>query len=158
VAIPQAMLKSRAYIDLPPTARGMLPYFLWKVKIPITAPTYYFANFEFPFSEAERYGCAPRTFYRVIEALMGNGFIDPIRKGGRNGGRDTANVFRLSDRWQKYGLPDFKKMSWASFGQEQIRNLLQNWRTPVAKKSAGEEKGGKRIRQKLGGENLATAE
>lgn len=134
------MLKSRAYIELPPTAKGMLPYFLWKVKIPNTDPAYYHVDFTFTFSEAEKYGCAKRSFYRVIEGLMAHGFIDPIRKGGRNGGRDTASIFRLSRRWIKYGTSEFASISWAEFGQEQIRNQVQNCHRPVAKKTPGENR------------------
>jgi hypothetical protein len=133
VALSFDMLKSEAYIKLPPSAKGMLPYFLWKVKIPYSDPSYYHAEFNFTFSEAIKYGCSKRTFYRVLEGLMKNGFIDPTRKGGRNGGRDTASIFRLSKRWMKYGTFEFQNISWAQFGQDQIRRQVQKWHSPVAK-------------------------
>lgn len=138
VALPFDMLKSRAYIELPPTARGMLPYFLWKVKIPNTDPSYYYVDFTLTFSEAIKYGCSKRSFYRVLEDLMQHGFIDPIRKGGRNGGRDTASIFRLSKRWEKYDTFEFKGISWKQFGQDQIRTQVEKWHSPVAKKAPGE--------------------
>jgi hypothetical protein len=133
VAIRKELLLSKAYIKLPPTARAMLPYFLWKVKIPFSDPSYYYAEFPFTFSEAEKYGCSKRTFSRVIEVLMRNGFIDPIRKGGRNGGRDTASIFRLSRRWEKYGNADFEPVSWKQFGADQIRIQVEKCHSPIAK-------------------------
>jgi hypothetical protein len=133
VAISWAMLNHRAYIDLPPTAKGTLPYFLGKVKVPSTDPSYHHNEFSFTFSEAEKYGCARRSFYRVISALMDHGFIDPVRKGGRSGGRDTASLFRLSRRWEKYGTLLFEKVRWAEFGTAQIQRQVQNWHSPVAR-------------------------
>lgn len=141
VAIRKEQLLSKAYIELAPTARSMLPYFLWKVKIPYSHPDYCFADFSFTFSEAEKYGCSKRSFYRVIEALMKHGFIDPIRKGGRNGGRDTASIFRLSKRWEKYGnIDEFESISWKQFGEDQIRSQVEKWHSPVAKKPPQEGK------------------
>ena len=135
VAIRKEILTSKAYITLSPTARSMLPYFLWKVKLPFTDPTYLHADFIFTYSEAEKYGCSKRTFFRVLEDLMEHGFIDPIRKGGRNGGRDTASIFRLSKRWEKYGTFEFKSISWAQFGQDQIHSQVEKCHCPVAKKT-----------------------
>lgn len=138
VAIRHEILRSPAYIILKPMARSMLPYFLWKVKIPFSDPTYYYADFPFTFSEAVKYGCSKRTFYRVIEDLMEKGFIDPVRKGGRNGGRDTASIFRLSKRWEKHGTFEFVPISWKQFGADQIRSQVEKCHCPVAKKTPGE--------------------
>jgi hypothetical protein len=138
VALPFDMLRSKAYITLPPTAKGMLPYFLWKVKIPYADPTYYHADFSLTFSEAVKYGCSKRSFYRVIGSLMGHGFIDPVRKGGWNGGRDTANIFRLSNRWLKYGTFEFVDISWKQFGGDQIRSQVSKWHCPIAKRAPEE--------------------
>ncbi len=148
VALPWMMLNHKAYIELPPTPKGMLPYFLGKVRIPSTDPKHYYAEFSFTFSEAVRYGCARRSFYRAIEALMEYGFIDPIRKGCQSGGRDTASIFRLSKRWEKYGTPVFERISWAEFGQAQIRKQVQNWHRPVAKNQPKPGKDKKRECQK----------
>ncbi len=148
VALPWMMLNHKAYIELPPTPKGMLPYFLGKVRIPMTAPTYYDAEFSFTFSEAVKYGCARRSFYRVIEALMEYGFIDPVRKGSRSGGRDTASIFRLSKRWERRGTFAFEKVSWGEFGEAQIRKQVQNWHSPVAKTEPGRGEAEKQERQK----------
>jgi hypothetical protein len=148
VAMTWAMLNHKAYVKLPPTPKGMLPYFLGKVKIPNDAPTYYHAEFSFTFSEAIKYGCARRSFYRVIEALVGHGFVDPVRKGGRAGGRDTASVFRLSKRWQNFGTFAFEKVSWAEFGEAQIRKQVQKWQCPVAENEPGRSESKKQECQK----------
>jgi len=139
LALRKELLLSKAYIELPPTARAMLPYFLWKIKIPFSHPDYCFTDFTFTFSEAEKYGCSKRTFSRVIEDVMKHGFIDPVRKGGRNGGRDTASIFRLSKRWEKYGTSEFESISWKQFGEDQIRSQVEKWHSPVAKKAPQED-------------------
>ena len=132
VMLPWPMLNHMAYINLTPTAKGMFPYFLGKVKLPNTDPKYHYVNFTFTFSEASRYGCARRSFFRVIEALMMNGFIDPVSKGVR-GAHATPNVFRLSRRWENYGKPEYKTISWSQFGHHQIQKQVQNWPNTVAK-------------------------
>ncbi len=115
------MLNSKAYKDLPNSSKGLLPYFLGKVKLPIKSFEYYETTFSFSYAEALKIGCARRTFYNVIQALMRNGFIDPVKKGGLKSDKLTMSYFRLSKRWKDYGLATFKKMEWREFGQEQIR-------------------------------------
>ncbi len=139
VALPWDLLNHKAYMALPPNAKGMLPYFFGKVKIPFADPAYYRAEFFFTYSEAEKYGCARRTFYRVIEGLVSHGFIDPVRKGGRNGGRDLQSIFRLSYRWQNFGTTVFQKITWAEFGKEQLLSQVKKWHCPVAKNAPGEK-------------------
>jgi hypothetical protein len=139
VALRWDMLNHKSYIDLPPNAKGMLPYFLGKVKIPFTDPTYYHAEFSLTYSEAEKYGCSRRTFYRVIECLISHGLIDPIRKGGRNGGRDLQSIFRISTRWQSYGTAVYRKITWAEFGKEQLISQVEKWHSPVADNTLGEK-------------------
>jgi hypothetical protein len=148
VTMPWNMLNSKAYITLPPTSRAMLPYFLGKVRIPCTETQHYYAEFSFTYSEATKYGCARRSFYRVIEGLMGYGFIDPVLKGGMIGGRETGSIFRLSKRWEKYGTAVFEKVTWAQFGESQIRSQVQKWHRTVAKNEPGENKKVKQVCQK----------
>ena len=131
VALPWKMLNHRAYKELTPNAKGMLVYFLGKVKLPNTDPTYYYAEFSFTYSEALKYGCARRTFYKVIDSLMGHGFINPVRKGYRSSAREVS-IFRLSKRWEKFGTAAFEDVSWAEFGKEQIRKQVQKRHCTVA--------------------------
>lgn len=131
VTFPLPMLNHRAYKELAHTAKGMFPYFLAKVKIPRTHPDYYFADFSFTYSEATKYGCARRTFYTVIDSLVEHGFLDPVRKGCKSAAREVS-IFRFSRRWEKYGTAIFEKVSWAEFGQNQIRKTVQNLHRTVA--------------------------
>lgn len=104
VGMPWKMLKSKAYIDLPPTARGMLPYFLGQVQLEgwMKNPLYYETTFKFEYSTARKYGCAQKSFYRAIRALVAKGFIDPVWIGGLRGLKKTSSIFKLSKRWHAY--------------------------------------------------------
>lgn len=42
-------------------------------------------NFDFTYSEAEKFGFARRTFSRIIEELIEKGFIDIVSQGGKRG-------------------------------------------------------------------------
>lgn len=44
-------------------------------------------------------------FYRDMEQLILHGFVRCIHQGKAN---RTKNVYQLSEKWQKYGKPDFK--------------------------------------------------
>lgn len=127
------MLEHNAYIDLPASARAMLPYFLKKVKISDWEPVYYNTQFTFCYTEADKYGCAKRTFFRVIEALVKNGFVDPVKRGGLRGTGLTSSIFKLSDRWKRYGTHEFQEVSWSQFGQIQIQHQGHKWQRRVAK-------------------------
>ena len=128
VALPWDMLNHKAYIKLPPTAKGMLPYFLGKVKIPCTDPQYYYVEYLLTYKEAVHLGCARRTFTRIIITLIEHGFIDPVHWGVKN-----SSIFRLSKRWKMFGTAAFKTFSIEDFKQHQIKKLVHKWRTTVAK-------------------------
>lgn len=128
VALPWKMLNHKAYIELPPAAKGMLPYFLGKVKISAMDPQYYYAEFSLSYTEAAHHGCARRTFSRVIADLIAFGFLDPVHRGYK-----ALNVYRLSNRWDKYGTASFEKISWDQFRFEQIQNEVQKWRASGAR-------------------------
>lgn len=133
------MIEGKAYIELPSSAKAMLPYFLKKVKKSDWDPGYYNTHFVFPYSEAIRYGCAKRTFFRVIAALVENGFIDPVERGGLRGTGLSSSTFKLSDRWKKYGSGDFDRLSWSQFGEAQIRRQVQKRHCVVAKNELEKE-------------------
>jgi len=115
VALTWAMLNSKAYKDLQSTAGKMLPYFIGKVRFGPSDPQKHTTTFTFTFKEAKALGCAKKTFYRVIQALMESGFIDPVKKGGLRGFNQSSSVFKLSRRWEKYGEAGFEKVQWECF-------------------------------------------
>lgn len=114
VAVTWELLNSRAYKDLPASSAKALPYFLGKVKTPFKDPNKYTTNFSFSYAEAKNLGFANGTHHRVISQLMEKGFIDPVCKGGKRSFGFSSSIFTLSQRWKKYGLPDFIKIDWRS--------------------------------------------
>ena len=112
VALPWDLLNSKAYKDLSASAGKALPYFLGKVKVHFNAPERYTVDFSFAYTEAKKYGFANGTHHRNISALMANGFIDPVYKGGKKSFGMSSSLFRLSVRWKGYGTPSFKTIVW----------------------------------------------
>jgi hypothetical protein len=107
------LLNHRAYKELPASPARVLPYFIAKVKVPFWDPEYYRTEFQFPYAEAIHYGCPRRTFSGVIKALVKNGFLDPVKKGGRRCFAGLGpSVFRLSKRWELYGNVAFEEVEW----------------------------------------------
>jgi len=109
------ILNSQAYKDLPPSTAKALPYFLGKYKGGYNDPQRYLGEFSFSYKEGKRYGFAAATFSKVIQALVRFGFIDPVDKGGLRGDCKSYNLFKLSERWEKYGTPNFEPLDWRCF-------------------------------------------
>lgn len=121
VPLTWTMLNSKAYKELPYSAGKALPYFLGKVQTPYNDPQKYSIEFPFSYTEARRYGFANATHHRIISVLIAKGFIDPVAKGGLRGGGLSCSRFKLSERWKKYGTPDFKSA-------EEWRNVFPNFK------------------------------
>ena len=121
VALTWELLNSKAYKDLTPTAKGVLPYFLGKIKRPLQDPQYYQENFIFPYAEAVKLGYAKKTFYRAINSLYQFGFVDIIEIGGLRGSGKTSSKFKLANRWKGYGLFSFQKADRGKIVQAQIK-------------------------------------
>lgn len=115
VAMDWKVLNSDAYKSLSHSSRASLPYWLGKPKKPFNDAENYEIDFKFPYAEAANYGFARATFARIIQEVISNGFVDPIRKGGLRGDGKSCSRFVLSRRWQNYGKPDFKKILWRQF-------------------------------------------
>jgi hypothetical protein len=71
-------------------------------------------GFIFPYSEAVSLGLCGRTqFWQGIKKLVEVGFLDIEYQGGWYRKSETKNdysVYRYSERWRRYGKPDFVKM------------------------------------------------
>jgi len=107
------MLNSQAYKVLIPSAAKALPFFLGKVKnIAYRDSRRYMTPFVFPYAEAGTLGFARKTFYRVICNLVAVGFIDPVERGGLRGVHGSYSRFKLSRRWEQYGMWGFEKKDW----------------------------------------------
>lgn len=110
------MLNSPAYKKLKNSAAKALPYFLGKIKrINYSDPQRYLTEFNFSYKEGLRYGFANATFFTIIQDLVRTGFIDPFGKGGMRSDGKSYNWFRLSRRWEKYGIEGFEASDWICF-------------------------------------------
>ena len=115
VALTWDLLNSKAYRDLPFAAAKALPFFIGKPKIHFGNALLYHTDFQLSYGEGERLGFAPATFSKVLKALIANGFLDPIDKGGLRGNGKSCSKFRISRRWEKYGTSEFQKIDWEQF-------------------------------------------
>jgi hypothetical protein len=59
----------------------------------------------FTYCEAKKFGIPKSTFTRCIDKLITLGFVDVAERGTGY----SPNTYSLSDRWQKFGSPDFEK-------------------------------------------------
>ncbi len=143
VALPWKMLNHKAYIELPPTTKGMLPYFLGKVKIHMMEHQYYHAEFSLTYKEAVHLGCARRTFTRIIMDLIEHGFIDPVRWGVK-----SSSIYRLSRRWEMFGTAAFEVFPIENSKRHQIEKTVQKWRITGAKSEPDQCREGKQVCQK----------
>jgi len=112
VAMPWEVLNHKAYKDLPASAAKALPYIMGKVQLPYNLPEKYSQEFTFSYREAKKLSFAASTWSEVIQKLVAFGWIDPVDRGGLRGKGKSCSVFKLSRRWEKYGTPDYKCMSW----------------------------------------------
>ncbi len=126
MAVPWAVLNSKAYRELPGTAAKMLPLFLGKPKVPLSDKQYHRFEFTFTYREGIAYGCARKTFSNVVKALVRFGFVDPVKKGGRRSFGLGPSVFKLSQRWERYGACNFERVDWECFGAHQIDAKFKN--------------------------------
>ena len=115
VALTWEMMNSQAYKKLPSSAAKALSYFLGKVKCKYNDPQRYILEFTFSYKEGKRYGFAPATFSKIIQDLVRFGFIDPVDKGGLRGDCKSYNFFKLSKRWEEYGMSNFRPLEWRCF-------------------------------------------
>jgi len=115
VALTWGLLNNEAYKQLKSSSAKALPYFLGKFKGGYRDPQRYLTEFPFSYSEGRKYGFAPATFSTVIQELVRKGFIDPVDKGGLRSDGKSYNLFKLSERWEKYGTAEFKALDWKCF-------------------------------------------
>jgi hypothetical protein len=60
----------------------------------------------FTFGEAKKYGMSSGKFSRAIDDLREKGFLDITESG--SGLHKFENKYALSERWRKYGTPDYQ--------------------------------------------------
>lgn len=133
VAMTWRMLNSKGYKALPASPAKVLPYFLGKVKDAYHPddPVRYVIDFPFTYSEAKKYGFGKSTFFDMLRNLARFGFIDVKMKGGlRSQGGSANSLYRLSKRWENYGLPSFDEGEWRRYFPEKSQVLKANPTSP----------------------------
>jgi hypothetical protein len=110
-----ALLKSSAFRLLGGTAKNVYFDFLMKCRVKgmkvrgNPKKEYVILNdgkIEYCYSEAERNGINRASFRNALDDLMENGLID-ISHSGSGGAKGDKSLYAISDRWRKYGTPDF---------------------------------------------------
>jgi hypothetical protein len=108
VPITFEMINSKAYKKLSGSALKTLVLCMRKVKThhPIDRFKFHFA---LTYPEARKQGLCDTSFCRGLKLLQQIGFIDFILPGGMRFQKKASSVYRLSQRWEKFGSPEFMK-------------------------------------------------
>lgn len=115
VVIERDMLKATAFRTLTSTAMVILFDFMAKRKIKTrklkngNRVTSILNNgeIEYCFSEAMKKGIPASSFNRGRDQLVRHGFLD-ISHAGSGGRKGDKTLYALSERWRKFGTPDFE--------------------------------------------------
>ncbi|MGA3279903.1 MAG: hypothetical protein ABSD50_02835 [Smithella sp.] len=70
-------------------------------------------GFIFPYDEAAFLGIGTTQHWKNIHKLIEVGFLDVIHQGGwyqKHNKEKDYSVYKFSDRWRKYGTPEFEKV------------------------------------------------
>jgi len=138
------MLNSRSYKDLKYASAKALPYFLGKIKENYREPQRYLMEFSFSYSEGIKLGFASATFSTVIKELVDKGFIDPVDKGGLRSDGKSYNLFKLSERWRRYGTNEFEFRDWKCFNPKprlKATSKSETYSFKKGNKTASKDKG-----------------
>ncbi|MFC1551158.1 hypothetical protein ACFL6P_01205 [Candidatus Latescibacterota bacterium] len=73
-------------------------------------------NIIFTYDEAKGYGLSKGVFNRSIDKLIEVGFLDVAKIGGNR----MPNKYALSDRWMKFGTPNYEVKIRPNKGQNMI--------------------------------------
>lgn len=80
-------------------------------------------DFIFPYREAAFLGIGTTQHWTNIKKLIEVGFIDLVCQGGwyqKNEREKDYSVYKLSERWKKYGTPDFQEIKKSKVLREQF--------------------------------------
>ena len=111
--ISRVMIESKAYQAIKTVAGAKaLPVFI--IKFGHAEHTTGRPECEFSYTEAQKlHGIARKSYARGLQELHSLGLIDAVSKGGEwESNKWTSSVYRKSDRWRKYGSPDFVTVPW----------------------------------------------
>jgi hypothetical protein len=108
VPITYEMINSTSFKELSGSALKALILCMRKVKT-----NHHIDRFKFHFSltypEAKKQGLCHTSFCRGMKLLGKVGFIDVVIRGGMRCLGKKCSYYRLSQRWKKYGTPEFQE-------------------------------------------------
>jgi len=115
ICVEKHIVKSKAFRELPARAIIILLDFLCKRQFSVVKNSkggkhYSIKNngeIEYCFSEAEKNGISRQSFNQNRDILIKKGFIDIVHSGC-GGHKGDKNLYAISNRWKKWGTPEFE--------------------------------------------------
>ena len=104
VPLGRPLLKSLAFTSLSSSAKIAYPYFLYDKK------NDHQDEVVLTFSQAKNFKVcqSQSTFTKIKRELVQYGLLDPLDGGGLN----APAIFKISNRWNRYGDEDFKELKY----------------------------------------------
>ena len=119
VPLGRPLLKSLAFTSLSSSAKIAYAYFLYDKK------NAHEDKVILTFSQAKKFNIcrSQSTFTKIKKDLVKHGFLDSFDGGGLN----APAVFKISNRWKRYGEEDFKELQYKpGFGSKYFKDAMAN--------------------------------
>ena len=119
VVLQRPLLKSLAFLSLSNTAKVAYSYFLYDKK------SSHQDEVILTFSQAKNFKVcqSQSTFTKIKRELVQYGFLDPLDGGGLN----APAIFKVSNRWNRYGYEDFKELQYKpGFSSKFFKDAMAN--------------------------------
>ena len=119
VPLGRPLLSSLAFTSLCSSAKIAYAYFLYDKK------NAHEDKVILTFSQAKKFNVcrSQSTFTKIKKELVKHGFLDPLDGGGLN----APAIFKVSNRWNRYGNEDFKELKYkAGFSSKFFKKAMAN--------------------------------
>ena len=119
VPLGRPLLSSLAFTSLCSSAKIAYAYFLYDKK------NAHEDKVILTFSQAKKFNIcrSQSTFTKIKKELVKHGFLDPFDGGGLN----APAIFKVSNRWNRYGNEDFKELKYKpGFGSKYFKEAMAN--------------------------------
>ena len=119
VPLGRPLLKSLAFTSLSSSAKIAYPYFLYDKK------NDHQDEVVLTFSQAKNFKVcqSQSTFTKIKRELVKYGLLDPLDGGGLN----APAIFKVSNRWKRYGDEDFKELKYQlGFSSKFFKEAMAN--------------------------------
>ena len=119
VPLGRPLLSSLAFTSLCSSAKIAYAYFLYDKK------NDHQDQVILTFSQAKKFNIcrSQSTFTKIKKELVKHGFLDPLDGGGLN----APAIFKVSNRWNRYGNEDFKDLKYKpGFSSKFFKDAMAN--------------------------------